>query len=212
MAETDELFIVGFNINKHEAYTACRNSKTLVRAAQGVYYRPEADVERLFEVYGLRIAKYVFPHAALTHSTAWYKRPRFGRIFVGGDYPYRKAVAQSAGDYLIVQSMVQPDLTDPLMYELVQFTDPLGVYEVHATTPEMTLIHLMDATKQYKEKHIPDEDMYKLVDIVMARHKTPAAALKTLAAIAEKAHATNEFKRLQDFLSSAQKISATVTR
>ena len=197
MPEPDELYIVGLNIEKHTAYTACRNN-ALIRAAQGVYYRQGADFETLWNTYGIRIANYFFPRAALTHSTAYYMRPRLGRIFVGGDYPYRKAVAQHVGDYLIVQSLIRLDLSDSRMFEPIKLEDPLGEYEIYRTTPEMTLLNLMEATKANKEKHLPDQDMHRLIETVISKHGgSRTAALDTLAEIAKKAGKENEFKRLE---------------
>jgi hypothetical protein len=91
--EKHDVFIVGLNISKHDAYFAYRRDKEIVRAAQGVYFRAGLDAAQLFEVYGIRLANHFFQKAALTHSTAWYKRPTHGRVFVGGEYPYKKVIA-----------------------------------------------------------------------------------------------------------------------
>ncbi|NMX77785.1 hypothetical protein HBO23_32990 [Pseudomonas sp. WS 5532] len=195
MDERHDVFIVGLNTDKHEAY-ACKRDKEIVRVAQGVYFRAGVDVDALFEQYGIRLAKYFFRSAALTHSTAWFRKPVGGRIFVGGDYPYKKVVAPYGGDCLIVQSMVHPKLDDVRMYQVVTFEDPLGSFEMHCATPEMTLIHLMDATKKNVEKHLPETEMEKMFQQLQEKYGSKSAALAELETIAQVADKTNEFERL----------------
>ena len=199
MDEKDEnvdVFIVGENITKHEAYFASRRDKLIVRVAQGVYFRAGKSVDALFEEFGIRLAKYFFQNAALTHSTAWYKRPVEGRIFVGGEYPYKKAVAPYGGDFRIVQSMVHPKLDDKRMYELTSFKDSFGEFFMYCATPEMTIIHLMDATKQNVEKHLPEVEMDKIFDLLLSKYHGKAGMLTTLEDIAAAANKRNEFERL----------------
>ncbi|MDH0342123.1 hypothetical protein [Chromobacterium haemolyticum] len=196
MDDRDDVFIVGLNITKHEAYFACRRDKVLVRVAQGVYFRAGKSVEDLFNMYGIRLAKYFFQNAALTHSTAWYKRPKDGRIFLGGEYPYKKAIANYGGDFRIIQSMVRPMFNDPRMYEKIRFEDSFGEFEIHCSTPEMTIIHLMDATKQNVEKHLPDAEMEKIIALLLEKHGSKVSTLTALEEIAIAADKQNEFERL----------------
>jgi hypothetical protein len=196
MDENVDVFIVGFNTTKHEAYFASRRDKLLVRVAQGVYFRAEKDPASLFEEFGIRLAKHFFQKAALTHSTAWFKRPVGGRIFVGGEYPYKKQIAPYGGDFRIVQSMVNPRLEDKRMYELTGFKDRFGEFEMYCATPEMTIIHLMDATKQNLEKHLPEDEMEKIIDLLLAKYNGKAGMLTQLEEIAVAASKRNEFDRL----------------
>lgn len=196
MDEQHDVFIVGFNISKHEAYFACRRDKRIVRAAQGVYFRAGLDAEKLFEVYGIRLANHFFQKAALTHSTAWYKRPTHGRVFVGGEYPYKKVIAPYAGDFQIVQSLVNPRIDDPRMYELVEFEDPFGKFEMYCATAEMTIIHLMDATKKNVEKHLPEVEINAIFDRLHQKYGGKAQLLTALEEIAQVAEKENEFDRL----------------
>lgn len=196
MDDRDDVFIVGLNITKHEAYFACRRDKVLIRAAQGVYFRAGKNVEELFNAYGIRLARYFFQNVALTHSTAWYKQPKDGRIFVGGEYPYKKIIAPYGGDFRIIQSMVHPMLDDERMYEKIRFEDSFGEFEIHCSTPEMTLIHLMDATKQNVEKHLPDVEMEKIITLLLNKYGSKAATLTALEEIAVAAGKQNEFERL----------------
>lgn len=191
-----DVFIVGQNISKHEAYYACRRDREIVRVAQGVYFRAGKDVNELFHAFGIRLAKYFFAHTALTHSTAWYKRPVDGRVFIGGEYPYKRIIAPYGGDFRIVQSMVHPDLTDARMYSLEVFQDPYGAFEMYCATPEMTLIHLMDATKANIEKHLPDEEMEKIAALLYKKYGSKSATLAALEDIAVAANKQNEFDRL----------------
>ena len=196
MDEQRDVLIVGFNISKHEAYFACRRDKKIVRAAQGVYFRAGLDAEKLFDTYGIRFANHFFRTAALTHSTAWYKKPTHGRVFVGGDYPYKKGIAPYAGDFQIVQSLVNPQVDDPRMYELVEFEDPFGKFQMHCATAEMTIIHLMDATKKNVEKHLPEVEIEAIFDQLHKKYGGKAQLLTTLEEIARIAKKENEFDRL----------------
>jgi len=196
MDDNHDVFIVGFNISKHEAYFACRRDKTIVRAAQGVYYRAGLDAEKLFDIYGIRLANHFFQKAALTHSTAWFKRPTHGRVFVGGEYPYKKVIAPYAGDFQIVQSLVNPRIDDPRMYELVEFEDPFGKFDMYCATAEMTIIHLMDATKKNVEKHLPEEEISAILAKLHEKYGGKAQLLTALEEIATVADKVNEFDRL----------------
>ncbi len=196
MEEQDNVFIVGLNTTKHEAYFACRRDKELIRVAQGVYFRAGVDANILFEDCGIRLAKYFFQNAALTHSTAWYRRPVDGRVFVGGDYPYKKSIAPYGGDFRIVQSMVHPDLNDARMYQLAGFKDSLGEFEMYCATPEMVIIQIMDATKQNVEKHLPESEMEQIFDGLMEKYGGKAYMLTALEEIADAADKKNEFDRL----------------
>ena len=195
MDERHDVLLVGVNTDKHEAY-ALKRDKQIVRVAQGVYFRTGKDAEVLFELYGIRLAKFCFQSAALTHSTAWYRKPVDGRVFLGGDYPYKKSIAPYEGDFRIVQSMVHPKLADERMYELARFEDPLGQFEMHCATPEMTLIHLMDATKKNVEKHLPEQEMDKIFEQLQLKYGSKASTLAALETIAQAAEKTNEFERL----------------
>jgi hypothetical protein len=196
MDENHDVFIVGFNIEKHDAYFACRRDKLIVRAAQGVYFRAGVDAAKLFDTYGIRLANYFFQKAALTHSTAWYKRPTHGRVFVGGEYPYKKVIAPTAGDFQIVQSLVNPRTDDSRMYELVEFEDPFGKFEMYCATAEMTAIHLMDATKKNVEKHLPEVEIRAIFAKLHEKYGSKAQLLTALEEIAEVAEKENEFDRL----------------
>ncbi len=200
MNDKDEVFIVGFNITKHDAYFACRRDKKIVRAAQGVYFRAGLDTEQLFNTYGIRLAHTSFQKAALTHSTAWYKRPVKGRVFVGGEYPYKKIIAPYDGDFQIVQSLVKnPDYSDERIYELVEFSDPFGTFKMYCTTMEMTLLHLMDATKKNVEKHLPDAIIDEIFDGLKNKYGGKTALLSALEQIAVATDKTNELDRLLKF-------------
>ena len=192
----EDVFIVGFNITKHEAYFACRRDRVLERAAQGVYFRTGRDVQKLFDTYGIRLANHFFQKAALTHSTAWYKRPTHGRVFVGGEYPYKKVIAPYAGDFQIVQSLVNPKIDDPRMYELVEFSDPFGTFEMYCATAEMTILHLMDATKKNVEKHLPEVEIKAIFAKLHDKYGGKAQLLTAIEEIAKDADKENEFDRL----------------
>lgn len=196
MDDTKDVFIVGFNISKHDAYFACRRDREIVRAAQGVYFRAGLDASKLFDIYGIRLANHFFAEAALTHSTAWYQRPTHGRVFIGGEYPYKKVIAPYAGDFQIVQSLVNPRTDDPRMYELVEFEDPFGKFEMYCATTEMTAIHLMDATKKNVEKHLPEEEISKIFAELHEKYGSKAQLLTALEEIATVANKLNEFDRL----------------
>jgi hypothetical protein len=179
MDERHDVLLVGVNTDKHEAY-ALKRDKQIVRVAQGVYFRTGKDAEVLFELYGIRLAKFCFQSAALTHSTAWYRKPVDGRVFLGGDYPYKKSIAPYEGDFRIVQSMVHPKLTDERMYELAKFEDPLGQFE----------------TKKNVEKHLPEQEMDKIFEQLQLKYGSKASTLAALETIAQAAEKTNEFERL----------------
>ena len=66
------------------------------------------------------------------------------------------------------------------MYELAKFEDPLGQFEMHCATPEMTLIHLMDATKKNVEKHLPEQEMDKIFEQLQLKYGSKASTLAAL--------------------------------
>jgi hypothetical protein len=195
MNDHDDLFIVGMNITKHEAYHKYKD-KELQRAAQGIYFRTGRSAELLFNTYGFRLVSYCFQNVALSHATAWYKRPHEGRIFIGGEYPYRKAIATYAGDFRILQSITHSDFTDRRMYERVKFKDSFGEFELMCAKPGLIIIQLQDATKQNIEKHLPDSETLKIIDQLQQGYPSKSAMLTALEEIAIAANKRNEFDRL----------------
>lgn len=196
MIEKKDVYIVGLNISKGDAWIAAHHDGELVRAVQGVYFRVGADPAEMFNTYGIRFASHFFPHAALTHSTAWYRRPIMGRVFVGGEYAYKKVIARRSGDFQIIQSRVSPKFDDSRMYRQIRLEDPLGTYEVFCATEEMTLVHLMDATKINTEKHVPASEMDLMLDRLKEKYGDEVRAFEAIQEIAIAAGKLNEFDRL----------------
>lgn len=196
MSEKKDVYIVGLNITKGDAWLAAHHDGELVRAVQGVYFRVGVDPAEMFETYGIRLANHFFPNAALTHSSAWYRRAVRGRVFLGGEYAYKKVIARHSGDFQIIQSRVNPRFDDPRMYQPVRFDDPLGSFEMFCATEEMTLVHLMDATKVNIEKHLPASEMDLMVERLEEKYGDEATAFEAIQEIAIAAGKLNEFDRL----------------
>lgn len=210
MTASQDIFIVGLNITKLDASLAARNGKDIVRVAHGVYFRTGVDAEKIFNEYGLRLANYFFKNVALTHSTAWYKRPLYGRVFIGGDYPYKKVIAPEAGDLCIVQSKIHPVLTDHRLYECLSIEDGFGPkqkFEMYCSTPELTLLHLMETPKKNMEKQLSVTEMKKLVAFLLDKHGGKASLLTVIEEIALLTDKQNEFVRLLKHFFLQKKIS-----
>lgn len=188
------LFIVNDNIKKEQAYFGSR-SEQLRRIAHGVYISQDASFKDVFQVYGLRLARKFFPNAALTHSTAWYRRPLHDRVFVGGDYPYKKSIDVDGYEGRIVQSTVHPDYSDARLYQEAKITDPIGSFQMWCATPELILLQQMDATKVNPEKHLPDPDVRAIWREVKARHGGRGHAWDVMEEVAKAAGKENEAER-----------------
>ncbi len=198
MTASQDIFIVGLNITKIEASLAARNGKDIVRVAHGVYFRTGVDAEEIFNEYGLRLTNYFFKNVALTHSTAWYKRPMLGRVFIGGDYPYKKVIAPEAGDFCIVQSKIHPVLTDHRLYESLYIQDGFGPkqkFEMYCATPELTLLHLMETPKKNMEKQLSVTEMEKLIAFLLNKHNGKAALITAVEEIALLTDKQSDFVR-----------------
>ncbi|WP_198098608.1 hypothetical protein [Xanthomonas citri] len=150
-----KLHIVPDTITKQEAHAQAK-AGSIVRIMQGVYIDTGTRFEDVFAEFGVRLANKLFPNAALTHASAYLQRPHMDRVFVGGDYPYKKIIADGKGyEARVVQSVVRPDFNDDRLYTPYLFTDGLGKFEMYCATPELVLIQSMDATKVNPEKHLP---------------------------------------------------------
>lgn len=191
----NDVLIVGVNANKQDAYMACRRG-TVVRAAHGVYFPSGISSDKLFQKFGMRLAKYFFPQAALTHASAWHKKPIQNTVFVGGDYPYKKHMVMGDSAFRILQSMVMPRMDNEALYTVHQFLDPLGSFSMHCATPELIAIQQMDATKQNMDKHLDNDDWARLLGFLMHKHKNRVALLSALEQVAVAANKINEFERL----------------
>ena len=168
------LYFVGKGLSKEEAYTAV-NKGQLVRLVQGIYINPDYDVREAFNEFGFRIAKELYPDAALSHSTAWFKRPMSDRIFLGGDYSYKKKFGGvgrdgKLQDCLIVQSPVHPDFTRQGLYESIKVTDQLGSFTMQCPTLALQILQQMDATKVHPEKHLPEPVIIAMWEQLQEQH------------------------------------------
>jgi hypothetical protein len=194
------LFIVNDNIKKEQAYFGSR-SEQLRRIAHGVYISQDASFEEVFKTYGLRLARKFFPNAALTHVTARYRVPvgpigePADRVFVGGDYPYKKILDVDGFEARIVQSTVNPDYKDKRLYEKVTLSDPIGEFEMWCATPELILLQQMDATKVNPEKHLPDAEVRAIWREVKAKYQGRGHAWDVLEKVAKAADKLNEANR-----------------
>ncbi|OCG90025.1 hypothetical protein LMG667_03370 [Xanthomonas euvesicatoria] len=163
------MHIVPDTISKQEAHAQAK-AGSIVRIMQGVYIDTGTRFEDVFAEFGIRLANKLFPNAALTHASAYLQRPHMDRVFVGGDYPYKKIIADGKGyEARIVQSVVRPDFDDERLYTLRLFTDGLGKFEMYCATPELVLIQSMDATKVNPEKHLPYNTVLKIWKDVQKR-------------------------------------------
>lgn len=164
-----KLRIVPDNISKQDAHAQAK-AGAIQRILHGVYIDSGVQLERVFTESGIRLANKLFPSAVLTHASAYLKAPHMDRVFVGGDYPYKKIIADGKGyEARIVQSVVRPDITDARLYKKHTFKDGTGSFEMYCATDELVLIQHMDATKVNPEKHLPYETILKLWKDVQKR-------------------------------------------
>lgn len=197
------LFIVNDNIKKEQAYFGSR-SEQLRRVAHGVYISQNASFEEVFKIYGLRLARKFFPNAALTHVTARLRVPvglpgkPADRVFVGGDYPYKKILEVDGFEARIVQSIAMPDYSNKRLYEQVSVTDPIGTFKMWCSTSELILLQQMEASKVHSDKHLLDAEVLAIWEEVKAHHGGLAKAVKAMKRVAKDAEKENEAKRFFD--------------
>lgn len=201
-----KLFIVGENIDREKAHFADR-AGTLRRIVKGIYINAEDNFRDVFQTHGLRLA-HQFKNAALTHSSAWYRRPVDDRVFIGGDYPYKKIFAADGYEARVVQSMTKPDYEDPRQYEEIEVVDPMGSFTMWCATPELILLHQMDATKRNLEKRLPETEVLKIWQDVIQRHGGRARAMDAIHGLALDVNKRNESDRFfRDYYRSLQRTS-----
>lgn len=210
-----DLFIVGLNIDKHEGYQG-RRAGRLVQLTHGIYMDAAADPVECFKTYGVRIAQTKFREAAITHSCAHYRAPieldiddvpESLTVFIGGDFPYKWETSVSPSDggaplaVRVIQSAVKPDYSNEAFYELVKFKDPIGAFEMYVSTPELTAIHMMEASKKHPEKRLAGADMEDFLLKLLARHRRdPFAALKAIGNVADMCDRRKDFDRFNKHL------------
>ncbi|MEJ7746253.1 MAG: hypothetical protein WKF61_05785 [Luteimonas sp.] len=194
VAVDQELFFVGENLTKEDAYAAKREG-VLRRISQGVYVRSDQDIDEAFSAFALRICKKRYPDVALTHATAWWKaptgEPHALRVFVGGDYPHKSPFrgVNRAGELeeaYIVQTAVWPDFTDPMMYERVTISDPKGEFEMWSSTLELQVLQQMDATKVHPEKHLPESTLDLMWRQLQDKHGDAALAWNVIKEVSKR--------------------------
>ncbi|MEL7595321.1 hypothetical protein AADX40_15110 [Aeromonas veronii] len=219
MARPD-IYIVGQNITKAEAHAlkTAKGGPRLVRVAHGIYFslrtresdpQPEQDAEvnSLFNLYGLRIACHLLPDSGLTHSTAYYRAPVDGRIFVGGAYSYRKVIADRFGstDLGIFQSGIATSrdkesvrlvLSDDDLFCPTPFRDALGDYKIPVQTKEMILLTQHESIKKNQDKLLRRPEIEQLSDELIRQYGGTVPMLDRIKHVAIKAGKTNEYERL----------------
>ncbi|WP_291359022.1 type II toxin-antitoxin system HipA family toxin [Devosia sp.] len=78
------LFLVGENIDKTRSHYQAETGK-LVQLMRGVYVQADDDVDAMVMKHGVRIARYLYPHAYLSAASAMLLGPtRDGRLFISG--------------------------------------------------------------------------------------------------------------------------------
>lgn len=203
MSSHNDIFIVGLNISAIEASAIARTSAEIVRVAHGVYFRAGVNVGKIFDEYGLRLANYFFKNAALSYSTAWYKQPISGRIFLGGDYAYRKTIGPEDKNLCIVQSKTYPILTDTRLYDVLQVRDGFGKseqFEIFCSTPELTLLEVIVKPKKNIEKSLDDAEMEKIISFLLKKHGSKSSLLDHLEGIANTTNRQSDFERFVKYL------------
>lgn len=196
-----DVLIVGVNINKHHAYANARDGE-YTRVCQGIYFKSDLDQGELFRVYGFRITKHLLASAALTHSTAWYKMPMDGRIYVGGAYPYKRKIGQQ-GDFAIIQSMISARNNDLLndmlsnskLFITTSCSDPIGDFDMYSATDELIMLSMFESTKINKEKHLPASEMDELMRSLLEKHGGVAQLCVALQEVAELTEQNEEYNR-----------------
>ncbi|MFM4785384.1 hypothetical protein ACEUCV_15370 [Aeromonas veronii] len=225
MSVRPDIYIVGQNITKAEAHAmkVAKGGPRLVRVAHGIYFalrtretdpQPEQDAEvnSLFSLYGLRIANHLLPDSGLTHSTAYYRTPVDGRIFVGGAYSYRKVIAERFGktDLGIIQSgitswffdkardkeSVRLLLSDSDLFSATPFRDALGDYKIPVQTKEMILLTQYESIKHNQDKLLRKQEIDQLTSDLIHQYGGTVPMLDRIRQIATKVSKTNEYERL----------------
>ena len=219
MSHSPAIYIVGQNIEKAQIH-AMQRSKTLVRrivrVAHGIYFalssgekapksEQDREVNTLFALYGLRIAHHLLPDAGLTHSTAFFREPNDGRIFLGGAYSYRKVIAQEYGDYAIIQSVISDSrdkesvrvmLNDPDLFTQGRIRDPLGVFFMPVQSREMILLTQFESIKLNQDKLLVKTDIDSLIQELIAKHRGIDPLVHHMQLLAAKSNKTGEYERL----------------
>lgn len=228
-----ELFVVGDNIDRYTGYRSSRGPDApLMRVCQGIYTwarRPGASDEdemqrrdRLFQLYGIRIAKYLFPKASLSFNTAWLREPRQRRIWVTGQYQYLRPLFPVEGDksttlkrhkelmrepdskarlgtkeeiFAVVQSIGKVSPRQRLLHTKEKYRDKLGTFYMLTDTPELTLLNLQTSGKYHVNKYLSEPEEDALVRHLLAKHGSPEAVLGVLRKVAKLADRQPEFKR-----------------
>lgn len=199
MSEHHDIYIVGVNITKLEASLIARNTSKIIRVAHGVYFKTGAHAEKIFSEYGLRLTNYFFKNAILRYSTAWYKRPHEGRIFIGGDYPYKKIIAADQSDFCIIQNKNHSSVIDDRLCEMIEIQDGLGAkykFRMLCSTPELALLEVMEARKTSIEKRLDGVELDKMLHFLINKHGSKADLLTYLEEISAIADRHSELERL----------------
>jgi len=229
-----DLFIVGENIDRYVGYRASRGEDAqLMRVCQGIYTwrrrkhatdeQEMARRDRLFEHYGIRIAKYLFPNASLSFNTAWLRKPRQRRVWLTGQYQYLRPIFPWEGEqstsvrrhkellremaakpesgvkdeiFAVVQSLgtVLPD--EPLLHTMEKYRDKLGTFYMLTDTPELTLLNLQTSGKYHVNKYLSEPEEDALIRHLIAKHGSPEDLLSVLRKVARLADRWDEFKRV----------------
>lgn len=170
----------------------------LAHVAQGIYCPRTADREEIFRLYAIRVAHHFRPHSVLSFSSAVYRKPTLGRVFISGDYQYTTPMFDDPERFLIVQSLgiVRPD--DERVQTLQEFSDPMGTFQMAVHTPEVTLLNQFNATKHHGEKHLRPGELAMLIAQVFARtgRGSRTLALAYLETLAQDVDRVAEFRRL----------------
>lgn len=210
------LLIVGQDIARHTAYLHRKlppeHPNALRKVAHGTYITAAAQPDWVFATYAFRINQMQRPNSVIAFSTAFYRKPTFGRVFVVGDYQYRQDLLEDGERYLVVQSRGVRLPEDRRVQELREFTDPMGTFSAWIHTPEMTFLNSFNATKRHSEKHLALPELKQLLAVVIRRSGGRGHALAALEAIAEVTDRQAEFRSAVNFITTSNDSTAAARR
>jgi hypothetical protein len=210
------LMLVGQDIARHTAYLQRKlppeHPNALRKVTHGIYITAAVQPDWVFATYALRVNLIQRPNSVIAFSTAFFRRPTFGRVFVVGDYQYRQDMLEDGEKYLIVQSRGIRLPNDPRVQEEREFTDPMGTFKAWIHTPEMVLLNSFNATKRHSEKHLAMPELQQLLAIVIRRAGGRGHAIAALESIAAVTDRQAEFRSVVNFITTTNESPRSARR
>lgn len=209
--DTDQLYIVGFNIDAKRAWWHKKNG-SLLRVSEGVYIDSGLTAEErkvVLEAHSVRITHLCRPYSILCGASAYHHTAVGGYVSVCKELsmPHK----QVAGGFDIYNVRFQElPVAAHRIYEMITVKDSLGELKVRCMTDEMMILESFTTVRSRPAvTTLNMTDLAAVIDRAFLRHKSVEILLAKLESLSEITKHQLQFRKAENHIRRVFKYQQT---